>query len=403
MIIYSQIDDTRKNCHVAKQICVLIIAIITAIPLCAQSLIIDGTNGVYKIPCLVNGAKMNILFDSKASNATISSPIAKYLIENDYVSNSDLIGRLGENSSDADGLDHIILNLHDVEISGNHLTNVPVVVLDSQTVPLILCLSTLQKLGNVRINGNTLTITGTSQYNVGMRKEELLSKVASYVKNEQYAEALQCLKELSTITDLDNKMLFYYATCSWLTGDSRNALLMLKRIDNYDNIFDKTDYNYYGTIGAIYDDNERYTEAITYYQKAISFAKQTGNKEEAAGYTEGVASAYFQLGQYSTAYKYYSSASTMMYDFQCGNRADDSYHYRDMTGQLNMGETSYRSDDTDRLDFFTVTCAYYADQITEREFEKKLLLLYRANNAYAKQFMNSMNISEKDLRSYLAQ
>ena len=86
----------------------------------------DG--GVYRIPCLVNGAKMKFIFDTGASTVCISESMAEYLYDNDYISKSDFVG-LGQ-STVADG--RIVNNLHlilrDIEIAGLHLTDVEAVV-----------------------------------------------------------------------------------------------------------------------------------------------------------------------------------------------------------------------------------------------------------------------------------
>ncbi len=44
----------------------------------------DGN--VYRIPCIINGAKMKLLFDTGASVVSLSLPMAEYLFDNGYIS-----------------------------------------------------------------------------------------------------------------------------------------------------------------------------------------------------------------------------------------------------------------------------------------------------------------------------
>ena len=45
----------------------------------------EENNGVYKIPCIVNGARMKFIFDTGATSVSMSSQMANYLLENDYI------------------------------------------------------------------------------------------------------------------------------------------------------------------------------------------------------------------------------------------------------------------------------------------------------------------------------
>ena len=115
-------------------------------------------NGVYRIPCTVNGAKMKFIFDTGASNVCLSMTMAEYLYDNGYIDNEDILG-IGS-SSVADGriVDHIRINLRDIELSGVHLYNVEAVVIDGQNAPLLMGQSAIQKLGNIEMKGSLLII-----------------------------------------------------------------------------------------------------------------------------------------------------------------------------------------------------------------------------------------------------
>lgn len=125
----------------------------------AQTIIeMEKDGNLYRIPCKVNGAKMKLVFDTGASVVSISLPMAEYLLDNEYISTNDFRG-VGQ-SKIADGLivDHLKLNLKDIEIGGKHLSNIEAIVLYSQNAPLLLGQSAIQKLGRIQLNQNILTI-----------------------------------------------------------------------------------------------------------------------------------------------------------------------------------------------------------------------------------------------------
>lgn len=116
----------------------------------------DG--GVYKVPCTVNGANMKMIFDTGASTVCISRATAIFLYQNGYITNNDFKGSGYSSTASGDIVDHMKINLRDIEIGGMHLRNVEGVVMESLTAPLLLGQSAIQKLGSVTIRGNQLVI-----------------------------------------------------------------------------------------------------------------------------------------------------------------------------------------------------------------------------------------------------
>lgn len=122
--------------------------------------------GVYRIPCTVNGAKMKFIFDTGASNVSLSTAMAEYLLDNDYISDKDLIGVGQAQTADGSIVDHLRINLKEIEIGGLKLRDVEAIVIASQNAPLLLGQSAIQKLGHIQLNGNQLIISGgTNQLN----------------------------------------------------------------------------------------------------------------------------------------------------------------------------------------------------------------------------------------------
>ena len=126
----------------------------------------DG--GVYKVPCKVNGLRLKFIFDTGASTVSISSSVANMMLENDYLSRSDIRGSGHSQIADGNIVDHTKINLKTIEIGELILHNVEAVVIHQQTAPLLLGQSAIQKIGKVTISGNNLIISShntTNPYN----------------------------------------------------------------------------------------------------------------------------------------------------------------------------------------------------------------------------------------------
>ena len=86
----------------------------------AQTIIqMEEYGGVYRIPCKVNGAKMKLIFDTGADKVCLSLSMAKYLLDNDFLSKNDIKGSGSSTVADGSIVDHIKINIRDIEIPRN--------------------------------------------------------------------------------------------------------------------------------------------------------------------------------------------------------------------------------------------------------------------------------------------
>ena len=126
-----------------------------------QSVIqLEKDGGVFKVPCVVNGLKLKLIFDTGASNVCISQSVALMMLENDYLSANDIKGTAQSQVADGRIVDHTKINLRKIQIGDKVLTNVEAVVIHGQTAPLLLGQSALKRLGRYSISGDKL-ILGT--------------------------------------------------------------------------------------------------------------------------------------------------------------------------------------------------------------------------------------------------
>ena len=69
----------------------LILAMLTGLN--AQTVVkMEKLNGVYVMPCKVNGLSLKFIFDTGASDVSISLTEALFMLKNGYLSEDDLIG-----------------------------------------------------------------------------------------------------------------------------------------------------------------------------------------------------------------------------------------------------------------------------------------------------------------------
>lgn len=124
-----------------------------------QSVIqLEKDGGVFKVPCVVNGLKLKLIFDTGASNVCISQSVALMMLENDYLSVNDIKGTAHSQVADGRIVDHTKINLRKIQIGDKVLTNVEAVVIYGQTAPLLLGQSALKRLGRYSISGDKLIL-----------------------------------------------------------------------------------------------------------------------------------------------------------------------------------------------------------------------------------------------------
>jgi clan AA aspartic protease (TIGR02281 family) len=118
-------------------------------------------NGVCKVKCNVNGLPLHFIFDTGASDVTISMVEATFMMKNGYLSSSDVVGSQRYMDANGDVSVGTIINIKTVNFGGMELTNVRASVVRNQKAPLLLGQSVLGRLGKIEIDNskNVLKIT----------------------------------------------------------------------------------------------------------------------------------------------------------------------------------------------------------------------------------------------------
>lgn len=118
-------------------------------------------SGVYKVKCNINGLPLHFVFDTGASDITMSSVEASFMLKNNYLSAKDVVGSKNYQTANGDIIEGTMLNLRNVNFGGLSLDNVKASVVKTQNAPLLLGQSVLSRLGKVEIDysKNVLRIT----------------------------------------------------------------------------------------------------------------------------------------------------------------------------------------------------------------------------------------------------
>lgn len=123
--------------------------------------------GVCKVKCAINGLPLHFIFDTGATDVSISSVEATFMAKNDFLSSSDIIGKQNYQTADGNITEGTVINLKDVKLGSLHLNNIKASVVRNQAAPLLLGQSALSKLGKIEIDNtkNVLRITHKQKIN----------------------------------------------------------------------------------------------------------------------------------------------------------------------------------------------------------------------------------------------
>lgn len=109
-------------------------------------------SGTYEIPCSVNGLSLKMVFDTGASDVTISAVEANFMLKNGYLSEDDVKGKNRYMTASGDIHEGTILRLKEVQLGGTVLKNIEASVVHNQKAPLLLGQSVLEKFGTITID-----------------------------------------------------------------------------------------------------------------------------------------------------------------------------------------------------------------------------------------------------------
>lgn len=111
-------------------------------------------NGVCKVKCNINGLPLHFVFDTGASDVSLSMVEANFMVKNGYLTKKDVIGSQQYLDANGDISVGTVVNIKEVDFGGLKLNNVRASVVRNQKAPLLLGQSVLGRLGKVEIDNS---------------------------------------------------------------------------------------------------------------------------------------------------------------------------------------------------------------------------------------------------------
>jgi clan AA aspartic protease (TIGR02281 family) len=119
--------------------------------------------GTYEVPCKINELKLNLIFDTGATDITISKTEAEFMLKNGYLSKNDITGTSSYMIANGDIEIGTTIVFRKVDFGGLILKNVKASVIENKNAPLLFGQSALSKYGKITIDNEKKNITITTK------------------------------------------------------------------------------------------------------------------------------------------------------------------------------------------------------------------------------------------------
>ncbi|MBP8192909.1 MAG: retroviral-like aspartic protease family protein [Chitinophagales bacterium] len=125
----------------------------------------ENKNGIFMMPCSVNGLNLKFIFDTGASDVSISLTEANFMLKNGYLSKSDVLGTEYYRIANGEIEEGTKINLKEIQIGKIKIYNVKASVVHNLNAPLLLGQSALKKLGKIEFDYSNNTLSIKNGYN----------------------------------------------------------------------------------------------------------------------------------------------------------------------------------------------------------------------------------------------
>ena len=108
--------------------------------------------GTFEVPCQINGLPLQMIFDTGASDVTISSVEANFMLKNRYLSDKDIKGRRYYQVASGELSEGAVIKLREIMIGDVKLKDVEASVVNNQRAPLLFGQSAMERFGTITID-----------------------------------------------------------------------------------------------------------------------------------------------------------------------------------------------------------------------------------------------------------
>lgn len=110
------------------------------------------SGGVNQVRCQINGLPLYFVFDTGASDVTISSVEANFMLKNGYLTDADFMGKQNYVTATGEIHEGTIINLREVRVGDITLTNIKASVIANQRAPLLLGQTVFRRFGTLEVD-----------------------------------------------------------------------------------------------------------------------------------------------------------------------------------------------------------------------------------------------------------
>jgi len=110
------------------------------------------SNGICKVSCTINDLPLHFVFDTGASEVSLSMVEATFMMKNNYLTKDDVVGSQYFQDANGNINEGTVVNLRKVKFGDSELDNVKASVVKNQKAPLLLGQSVLSRLGSIEID-----------------------------------------------------------------------------------------------------------------------------------------------------------------------------------------------------------------------------------------------------------
>jgi clan AA aspartic protease (TIGR02281 family) len=145
---------------------IFLLVTLTSSVFAQTKIMMQKEGGVYTIPCKVNGLQLKFIFDTGASDVSISLTEALFMLKNGYLSENDITGTQKYSIANGDIAEGTTILLKVIEIADLKLYNVEASIVHELGAPLLLGQTAIAKLGKIQLDGNELIVMtkGSNSY-----------------------------------------------------------------------------------------------------------------------------------------------------------------------------------------------------------------------------------------------
>jgi clan AA aspartic protease (TIGR02281 family) len=231
-----------------KKILILLIVLgsITSNVIAQTKITMEKEGGVYTIPCKVNGLQLKFIFDTGASDVSLSLTEALFMFKNGYLSEKDITGTQKYSIANGDIAEGTTILLKVIEIADLKLYNVKASIVHELGAPLLLGQTAIGKLGKIQLEGNELIVMtkGNSSYDYS-NTENVSKTTTTHPNSRPYSRTFAGNQAVYTYSPILEK------------PDMIHSKTIGKAENNKVTIIEKVNGNYYNvksgnTIGYIW-------------------------------------------------------------------------------------------------------------------------------------------------------